>query len=84
MASKLQSITFPASTSAAARIAAVAPIISQAIDDFNDGNLKMGTEEFDVELRRLLLEAGLLERRVCDVSKVSTPRQSGAGDGNPS
>ncbi len=72
MASKLQSITFPASTSAAARIATVAPIISHAIDDFNDGKFKMGTEAFDVELRRLLLEAGLLERRVYDVTKVGT------------
>ena len=31
----------------------------------------MGTEAFDVELRRLLLEAGLLERRVYDVTKVA-------------
>lgn len=69
--SVLQSIAFNAITPRAARIQTIAPILNKAIDDFLVGNLKMGVEAFEVEVLRVISDAGLLESRVYDVGKVA-------------
>ena len=59
---KLQGITFPKDTTMKDRIAAIAPILVQIIDDFTNKTLRMGVEAFDIEIRRILFEAGLLDK----------------------
>ncbi len=69
--SSLQSITFNASTPRAARIKTIAPILNKGIDDFLCGKLKMGVEAFEVEVLSVISDAGLMESRLYDVSKVA-------------
>ena len=71
LTSSLQSITFHASTPRAARITTIAPILNKGIDDFLCGKLKMGVEAFEVEVLRVISDAGLIESRLYDVSKVA-------------
>ena len=59
----LQGLTFDASVPRAARLKAIAPILVNAVDDFYMGTLKLGVEAFEVEIIRVIEDAGLLEQK---------------------
>ena len=67
----LSVMTFPAGTPKSARIAALAPMINQALADFASGTLRVGNEDFDQMMQRVIEGAGLWERRAYDVAKVA-------------
>ena len=69
----LSKMTFPAGTSKAERISAIAPMLNKAIDELDEGELckSMGVETFDDELLDILFEAGLLDKqRVYQIDRV--------------
>ena len=63
-----------------ARILACGPILNQAIKDWEQKQLKMGVEDFDRQIRRLLKEAHLIETRVYQVEKVGIHPDNREGD----
>ena len=67
----LSVMTFPESTPKSARIAALAPMINQALADFASGTMRVGNEDFDQMMQRVIEGAGLWERRAYDVAKVA-------------
>ena len=52
------------------RIQAVAPILNKAIEDWEAKKLKMGVGAFDVELRRVFIDANVLKIRIHQVKKA--------------
>ena len=63
MSKSIGSCVLPKDVPLQARIAACAPILIKAIDDWTSKKLKIGVEDFDVQIRRVLKEAHLIEER---------------------
>ena len=70
-ANKIQGITFPADTPRAARVASLAPMLNRTIEDFESGTLRFGVEDFEVQLAKVIQDAGLWEQRLYCLSKVA-------------
>lgn len=80
MASKIECPTIEKDTARAIRIKIIAPVLIKAIDDFNQGRLKMGVEAFDTEIKSILQKTNLLEHRVVDVTKAGIHPDNREGD----
>ena len=81
MSKSIGSCVLPKSTPQSARVEACAAILTQALSDWEQQKLKMGVEEFDLQIRRVLKESNLVESRVIyQVEKVGIHPDNREGD----